>query len=446
MPRSRRRWRPRARPCRPSRRRPTRPSKACWTNFAKPSPPAPPSLPTSRSRQPAFGDVGDKTRKNLFASRGVLAAMRGQPGTGLLGAPASGVREFAAPAGLVFGLIPVTNPAATAIFKALIAVKARNAVILSFPRRAAEVGERVGELFAGVLAAGGWPGGLVQVATRRTSRRRTEAFFQHPGVDLILATGGPSMVRAAYASGRPAIGVGAGNAPCLVCADADPVAAAAMIVESKSFDHGLICGAEHNLLVESAALPAFAAALAAAGAAVLDAAEGEAFRSTVLSDDGGAIRRRFIGRPAAALAAAAGISRRWPIRLLVVPAAAAECVASHALAREKMAPVLSLFEVADERAGIALAVRLLEFDGRGHTAAIHTADAERAERFALAVPASRIIHNSPATQGVIGLTTALVPSLTLGCGFFGGNSTGDNVTFHHLRNLKRLAGPRPPAP
>lgn len=390
-------------------------------------------------RVTGIGDEAHKTRKNLFASMMVHQSMLGKPGCGILGDAEDGVIPVASAAGVIFGLVPVTNPAATAIFKSLICLKSRNALILSFARRASEVGERFGQILAGVLADGGWPPGVVQVVARENSRRRTEVFFQHPGVDLILATGGPSMVKAAYSSGRPALGVGAGNAPCLVCADADVEAAATMVVESKSFDHGLICGSEHHLLVEECVADGFAAALEANGAAVLTAAEAARFRQSILTPGDATIRRKFIGRPAAEIAAAAGIIRSHPILLVVVAAGADDVLAANALAREKMAPVLSLYHVADTPAGIALAQQLLAIEGSGHTAAIHTGAKPSALAYAEAMPASRILVNSPATQGVIGLTTGLPPSLTLGCGYFGGNSTNDNVTFTHLRNVKHLA-------
>lgn len=389
-----------------------------------------------------MGDAMDKAEKNRFASVGVLGRMRGEAGTGVLGEERGGVLEIAAPAGVVFGLIPVTNPVATAVFKALICLKGRNVPILSFPRRAAEVGVRVDATFQQVLGAMGWPPATIQTVTHQNSRRRTEAFFRHAGVDLILATGGASMVGAAYRSGKPAFGVGQGNAPCLIATDADLAVAAAMIVRSKSFDHGLICGSEHNLVVAGAVREAFCEALEDAGAAVLDADEARRFSETILSADGSALRRKFIGQDAATLADAAEIRRERAILLLVVPTEVARIGSSHALAGEKMAPVLSLFDARSDDEALELSARLLEHEGRGHTAVIHTADRGFARRFALAMPASRILHNTPATQGVIGLTTGLTPSLTLGCGFFGGNSTTDNVTFSHLRNLKRLASHR----
>jgi acyl-CoA reductase-like NAD-dependent aldehyde dehydrogenase len=386
-----------------------------------------------------LGNVPHKIEKNHFASRGVLSSIRGNPGFGILGPEHHGTLEIASPAGVVFGLIPVTNPVATAIFKALVCLKSRNAPILSFPRRAAEIGTRVDEMFRAILTETGWPASTIQTVTHQNSRRRTEAFFRHPGVDLILATGGSSMVKAAYRSGKPAYGVGAGNAPCFIADDADPATAAAMIVLSKSFDNGLICGSEHNLVVHQSQLAPLTKTLESSGAAVLTPSEASAFHSSILTEDGSSIRRKHIGQSAASIAAAASITRDHPIRLIVIPASNNLIGKPHALSNEKMAPVLSLFTTPTNDEAIAACKSLLENDGRGHTAVIHTAGPLLARRFALEMPASRILHNTPATHGVIGITPARTPSLTLGCGFFGGNSTTDNVTYSHLRNVKRLA-------
>lgn len=247
------------------------------------------------------------------------------------------------------------------------------------------------------------------------------------------------MVRAAYSSGKPALGVGAGNAPVLICEDAQLRQAAERIVRSKVFDHGLICGSEHNLVVVESIREAFTQALEEAGAAVLTAEESTRFREAVLDSDGRALRRRLVGCPAAQIAALAELERPYPIRLIVAPASADDMEANGFYTREKMAPVLSLFPVSDAAAGIQLSQYILECDGRGHTAVIHTETEALAEVFARSMPASRILVNSPATQGVIGLTTGLAPSLTLGCGFYGGNSTTDNVGYTNLCNRKRVA-------
>lgn len=389
-----------------------------------------------------LGNAVDKTTKNLMASRGVRRSLDAGPGFGPLGTnPATGVSEIAAPAGVVFGLIPQTNPVATAIFKTLICLKSRNALILSFHRSTRELAGVVGALLQDVLAAHGAPRELVQWVQGRNSRRTTEAYFQHPGVSLLLATGGRSMVQAAYRSGKPALGVGPGNAPALVCGDCDLDWAARCIVESKSFDHGIICGSEHNLVVPAPVRAAFVEALERHGAAVLDPAETAAFLAKHVAG-GTALRRNIAGRPAAEIAAAAGIRREGTIRVLVVPTAAV--AAGNPLALEKMAPVVGLFEVRDEAEGLEVSRRLLELEGQGHTAVIHSRDEALIARFAALMPASRILVGTPASQGVVGGTTGLVPSFTLGCGTFGGTSTGDNVTYTHVRNVKRVATFRPP--
>lgn len=389
-----------------------------------------------------LGNVADKANKNLIASFAVRSSLRAQPGFGLLSTNhVTGVSELAAPVGVVFGLIPLTSPVATAIFKTLICLKSRNALILSFHRSTRELADTVGSLLREVLAAHGAPLDLIQWVKGRNSRRTTAAYFHHPGVSLLLATGGTAMVKAAYSSGKPALGVGPGNAPALICADCDLDWAARCIVDSKSFDHGIICGSEHNLVVPAALRADFTRALERHGAAVLDSAETTAFLEKCLVN-GTTLRRQVVGRAAQESAEAAGICRDYPIRLLVIPTE--ELSAANPLALEKMAPVVGLFEVRDESHGLEVSRQLLELAGRGHTAVIHSRDEALIGRFAALMPASRILVNTPASQGVVGYTTGLVPSFTLGCGTFGGTSTTDNVTFTHLRNVKRIASFRVP--
>jgi acyl-CoA reductase-like NAD-dependent aldehyde dehydrogenase len=327
---------------------------------------------------------------------------------------------------------------ATLVFKTLICLKARNALIVSHHPAAAGVGAVTVELIGGVLAAHGAPVALLQ-SVERASRTRTAMFMRHPGVSLILATGGAAMVKAAYSSGTPAIGVGSGNVPALVCADADPAAAAAAVVQSKSFDHGIICGSEDNLVVEAAVDGPFRAALEAAGAAVCSAEETARVAAHAFDPGDGHLRRQVLGQAAERIAAAAGVRRERPVRVLVLPLGLDRV--DGPLGREKLAPLLSLFCVADPEAGLAVCQRLLANQGAGHTAVIHTADQALQQRFAEQVPASRILVNGPATHGCIGVGTGLTPSLTLGCGTFGGNSTTDNVTYTNLLNVKRLARP-----
>jgi acyl-CoA reductase-like NAD-dependent aldehyde dehydrogenase len=385
-----------------------------------------------------IGNVADKTFKNRFASLEVNRTLQGRPGIGPRPPDDRGVTEIASPVGVVLGLIPMTNPVATLVFKTLICLKARNALIVSHHPAAVEVGARTVELIGAVLADHGAPAALLQ-SVERASRTRTAMFMRHPEVSLILATGGAAMVKAAYSSGTPAIGVGSGNVPALVCADADPAAAAAAVVESKAFDHGIICGSEDNLVVDAAVGGPFRAALEAAGAAVCSPEEAARVAAHAFDPGDGHLRRQTLGQSGQAIAEAAGVRRDRPIRVLVLPVATEEV--DGPLGREKLAPLLSLVSVDGTEQGLEVCKRLLANQGAGHTAVIHTGDQALQQRFAEEVPASRILVNGPATHGCIGVGNGLVPSLTLGCGTFGGNSTTDNVTYTNLLNVKRLARP-----
>lgn len=385
-----------------------------------------------------MGNCEDKTLKNRFASLGVWHSFHGRPGAGVVTRRRmEGVTDVASPVGLIFGIVPVTNPTSTFVFKVLISLKSRNALILSPNRGALECCNRVGEIVTEVLRRNGAPDNLVQWINRRNSRKQVITFMNHPKVGMVLATGGPSVVKAAYSSGNPAIGVGAGNAPTLVCRDADLSHAAASIVSSKAFDCGLICGAEHNILVVNECRDALVSELEKAGAAVLNDAEVAQFKAVVIDPRTDMIRAAMTGQSAQYIAALCDIERAHGIKLLVVPDAGIE--AGNPLSREKLAPILSLYTVASEAEGFAASQRLLEIDGQGHTAIIYTKDRARALAFGAAMKASRILVNSPGAHGVVGISTNLDPSLTLGCGTFGGTSTTDNVTFSHLRNVKRVA-------
>lgn len=386
-----------------------------------------------------IGNVHDKTIKNKMASLGVAHSVIGQNASGQVSWDADRqVGEVAAPAGVIFGMIPLTNPVATAVFKALIAIKSRNAIILSFHRAALPLAEEVGGLIQTILKKHGMPAELVQWVRERASRKKTEQLMSHPDVSLVLATGGASMVKAAYSSGTPAYGVGPGNAPAVICSDADLGHAANSVVLSKSFDNGLICGSEHNLVVVDSVRAQFIDALTRAGAAVLTDEEAKLFARAVVDPETGKFTPRMIGQDASVIAGMVGIKRDYEIRLLVVPTY--DGVGDHnPFSGEKMSPMVSLFAAPGDAEAIDLAEELIQHEGTGHTAIIHTASQTWMDRFAARMPASRILVNSPGSQGVIGYCSGLTPSLTLGCGTFGGNSTTDNVTWHHLLNFKRVA-------
>jgi acetaldehyde dehydrogenase/alcohol dehydrogenase len=347
--------------------------------------------------------------------------------------------EIAEPMGVVLGLIPVTNPVATLVFKALICIKARDALIVSCHRDAATVGARTVDLIGQVLARHGAPADLVQNAPRRPTRRVTAALMRHPGVSMILATGGTAMVKAAYSSGTPAIGVGPGNAPAWVCADADVEAAARMVVASKAFDHGIVCGSENNLVIDRSVRDSFADALRRAGAAVLSPAECDRLARAAFDGRDGRLRRAVLGQAATAIAARAGIAVPAGTRLLVAPVPRLAVPGPYG--REKLAPLLSLFTADGADDGIRLCRQILGNGGRGHTAIIHTRSQQLPVPFARQMPVSRVLVNGPGAHGCIGLGNALTPSLTLGCGTHGRTSTTDNVTYTNLVNIKRVAHP-----
>jgi acyl-CoA reductase-like NAD-dependent aldehyde dehydrogenase/hypothetical membrane protein len=394
-------------------------------------------LAVAAAHETGMGNVRDKTFKNRIASLGTYERLVGQVGHGLIGVdPQRQIAEIASPVGIVVGLVPATHPVATFIFKALIAIKGRNALVVSPSRRAQHVSNQVGALIQQVLIQQGAPADLVQWV-QSGGRETSAALMSHPDVGLVLATGGAAMVKAAYRSGTPAIGVGPGNAPALIAADADVAHVAHSVVASKPFDNGLICGAENSLVVVTDLREGLIAELERHGAAVLRSAEAARLHNAVVDPQSQRFKPRVIGQPAATLAAWGNIQRPFEIQLLVVPTASV--AEANYLAAEKLAPVVGLFTVADAEEGLKICRALLEIGGAGHTAIIHTQDSQLIGRFAAAMPASRILVNSPGTQGVLGLTTGLELSMTLGCGTWGGTSTTESITYRHLLNIKRVA-------
>jgi acyl-CoA reductase-like NAD-dependent aldehyde dehydrogenase len=385
-----------------------------------------------------MGNVRDKSIKNRIASLGTYEHLVGKIGHGVIGFDSQcQITEIASPIGIVVGLVPATHPVATFIFKTLIAIKARNALILSPSRRAQQVSNRVGALIQQVLREHGAPPDLVQWLRPGSRRETSAALMAHPQVGLVLATGGAEMVQAAYRSGTPAIGVGPGNAPVLIAADADLDHAAHSIVKSKPFDNGLVCGAENSLVVETNVRADLIEQLEQAGAAVLMPEEEARFKRAMVDPQTHRLKPHTLGQDAATLAERAYITRPYPIQLLVVPTSFVAI--ENYLAVEKLAPVVSLFTVADAAEGLRVCRALLGIDGAGHTAIIYTHNDALTQRFAAEMPASRILVNSPGTQGVLGLTTGLELSMTLGCGTWGGTSTTDSITYRHLLNIKRVA-------
>jgi acyl-CoA reductase-like NAD-dependent aldehyde dehydrogenase len=385
-----------------------------------------------------LGVIEHKIQKIRYASLNVYEMLAGQHASGLIKFELQKkISHIASPMGVVLGIIPLTNPVSTMIFKTLSCLKSRNALIMSCHRNALGVGNQTGEIIQAVLRKHNAPVNLVQWIHERSSRKLTNMFMRHKDLAFILATGGPSVVKAAYSSGTPAIGVGAGNAPVFISRDADPDQVAQMVVQSKSFDNGIICGSENNLVVEAPIKADLIAALKVHGAAVLEPIEINAFTKQVFDMQTGGLRKEMIGKSAESILHAAGLQRDYPVLLIVVPLD--KEVAKGQYGREKLAPILSLFTVKDAEEGFKLAKEILQHEGQGHTAMIHTQDQQLAERFGIEMPASRILVNTPGAQGCIGIGTGLLPSFTLGCGTLGKTSTTDNVTFSNLLNIKRMA-------
>ncbi|MEA2468261.1 MAG: acetaldehyde dehydrogenase / alcohol dehydrogenase [Thermoleophilaceae bacterium] len=396
-------------------------------------------LATASVEETHIGNPADKVLKIQMASMGVYSQLEGATGIGAIDVDdEKHITEIAAPVGVVFGLVPVTNPVPTVVNKTLICLKSRNALIYSAHRMAAGVGERAGTIIRAALERHGAPVDLVQWVRGRTSRKRTARFMSHPGIGLVLATGGPSMVKAAYSSGTPAIGVGAGNAPCWVAADANVDRAAQSVILSKGFDNGVICGSEQHLVVDASVADEMRAKLAEHGAAVLSDAETEKFVAGAFEPDGD-LKMWLVGQAAERLAEEAGLSKPGA-KLIVFEADASK--PEGAQARERLAPVLSFFTVDGDDQAMQLCKSLLDYEGTGHTANIHTEDPDRMKRFADAMPASRVLVNVPSAHGCCGIATSLPFTLTLGCGTWGGNITTNNVGHRDVRNVKRMALPR----
>ena len=399
---------------------------------------ASPALAAEAVAETGIGNVADKITKTRFASLGVYRYLAGQPASGVISRDrATGVTEIAAPVGVVLGILPVTNPVATLVFKALITLKGRNAIIVSPRDAAADVCGHATRLIRRVLSDHGAPPDLLQCLPARPGRELTEQLMRSPTVALVLATGGPGVVRAAYSSGIPAIGVGAGNAPVWICADADLAAAASHIVTSKSFDYGVVCGSEQHVVVDRDVAARFRAAFTHAGAVVLSLEERRRLAAALFDEQSGAVRGHLIGRSPTVIAQHAGLTLPPATRLLAVPV---EADATGGLwGRERLAPIVTLLEAVDERHAVTLCRSLLANQGQGHTAAIHTTNRGRVDLFAQQVPVSRLLVNGPAAHGSVGMGNGLPPSFTLGCGTDGGTSTSDNVSFRHMLNIRRVA-------
>jgi acetaldehyde dehydrogenase (acetylating) len=388
-----------------------------------------------------YGNVPDKTEKNLFAARDVYAAIRDLKTVGIIREnPKDGVVEIAVPAGVVAEIIPTTNPTSTAIYKALISLKARNAVVMSpHPNAIRSIQETVRVLHDAALKAGAPEGSLGCLSL--VTNEATQELMRHPQTAIILATGGTGLVRAAYSSGKPALGVGPGNVPAYIHSSAQIRKAVADILTGKCFDNGTLCSSEQHAVVDASIAPQVKAEMERQGSFFLSS-EQAATVARLLILPNFRVNSKMVGQTAERIAREAGISVPEGTRALVAPLAGIG--REHPLSAEKLSPVLSFYVVKDDREALDVCGRFLKFGGMGHTMAIHASDDRVIREFALKLPAFRMVVNTPASHGSVGYTTKLFPSMSLGCGTPGNNITSDNISPMHLVNIKRLAYERRP--
>ena len=393
-------------------------------------------------RETGFGVVEDKKLKNRLAAVDVRESILSQSILGVLERDtARGVVVYGVPMGVVTAVIPCTNPTSTAVFKALIGIKAGCAVVMSPHPRSVECTRRAVEVCRTALAAAGGPtDALACLSTAEMTA--TRELMRHELTDVILATGGMGLVRAAYSSGKPAFGVGPGNVPVYLDRSADAADAVAKAFRGTTFDNGTVCASEQALVVDSPIVEEVRAACLTRGGVFLD--DQQRIRLANHLFGGGRFNAAAVGRGAVEVANAAGIEVPPDTRVLLVEPDGVG--PDHPLSGEKLCPVLAFYTVEGWRAGCERCVELLRHGGLGHTLSLHARNAEVVEAFAREKPVCRVLVNTCSALGAVGVTTRLEPSLTLGPGAWGGSATGDNVSARHLTNRKRLAWGRDALP
>ena len=383
-----------------------------------------------------YGNVPDKTVKNLVASKLLYEAIKDMKTVGFINEDdEKKIYEIGVPVGVIAGLVPSTNPTSTAIYKAIIALKAGNAIVLS-PHPAAKgcIIESVKGMRA-VLVEEGVPEDLISCISIPTMEA-TDGLMKHDDVKLILATGGSAMVKAAYSSGTPALGVGPGNVPVFVERTADLPLAAKRIVQGKSFDNGTICASEQALVVEGAVFEPMLKELKKQGCYFLNTEE-KALMDKLVQKPHGTLNTRIVGKSAVEIAAMAGI--KVPEDTKVILAEEKGVGKEFPFSREKLSPLLALYVEPDWQRACEKCIEILEYGGEGHSLGIHSNNEKIIREFALRKPASRILVNTSTTHGAVGATTNLMPALTLGCGAIGGSATSDNINPMHLIDIRRMA-------
>ncbi len=387
-------------------------------------------------RETGFGNAEDKTVKNRFASDTVWQAIRDMKTVGILREDAeNGLWEIGVPVGVIGAIVPSTNPTSTICYKALIALKSGNSIVFSPHPKALACSLQAARLVAAAAEEAGAPAGSISCLSLGTMAG-TQELMQAPQVKLILATGGPAMVRAAYSSGKPAIGVGAGNGPAYIHKSADVEAALSCILRSKDFDHGTVCASEQSIIVEKCMEETVRAKAKTMGFYFMSTEEAGKL-AKLLFKPNGTLNPDIVGKKATELAQKAGFPVPQSTKVLV--AREQEAGPTRPYSMEKLCPVLAFFVMDSDDAVLEKAVQVLEHEGSGHTFAMHARDREVIRRYALRIPVSRFLVNTPAALGGIGASTALFPALTLGCGAVGGSSSSNNISPMDLINIRRVA-------
>lgn len=383
-----------------------------------------------------FGNATDKAEKNRFAACRVREALRGMKTVGILREDSvRRVWDIGVPVGVIAGIVPSTNPTSTVIYKAMIALKSGSPIVFSPHPGAVQCTCEAARLVMDAAQTAGCPQGAIGCISTPTQEAVTE-LMRHPITRLILATGGGGMVRAAYSSGKPAIGVGAGNGPAYIHRSADIPDAVGKILRSKTFDNGTVCASEQSVIAEQCCAERIKAEFLRQGAYFLSEAEAGQVAALLLRADG-TINPKVVGKTAAAVARLAGLSVPPTTRVLL--AHETQAGPTRPYSREKLCPVLAFFVERDEETILQRVCRVLEAEGAGHTFSIHARDESVIRRFSTQVPVSRFLVNTPASLGGIGLTTGLFPALTLGCGAVGGSSSSNNIGPLDLINIRRVA-------
>ncbi len=389
------------------------------------------------AEETGFGVPEHKEIKNRFAAGTVYEAIKDLKTVGILARDREhGTVDVGVPVGVVAGIVPSTNPTSTILYKSLICLKAGNPVVFSPHPGAVNCITETVNIVRRAAESAGAPAGAVQTITTPTLDA-TQALMKHPNTRLILATGGGAMVKSAYSSGTPAIGVGAGNGPAYIHKSADVAAAVRRILDSKTFDNGTICASEQSVIVTREMEPQVTAELKKQGAYLLSDEQHKALSKFILRPNG-TMNPAIVGKSVQTVAELAGL-KNIPQNARVLLAKETGVGKGYPYSNEKLGLILAYYVEDNEDAVLRRCQEILNYEGAGHTFAIHANDDAVVERFAVAVPASRVMVNTPAALGGIGATTDLFPALTLGCGAVGGSSSSNNIGPLDLINIKRIA-------